>query len=70
MTEARQFRDEDRSAALLDNAQAQMLQARQASQAGFASALGSASSIALGGLIGEGKFGENLLKNFTDPDQD
>ena len=52
MREARQFRDEDRSAAIMDNAQAQMLQARQASQAGFASALGSLGGIALGGLAG------------------
>ena len=52
MREARQFRDEDRSAAIMDNAQAQMLQARQASQAGFASALGSLGGIALGGLVG------------------
>lgn len=52
MREARQFRDEDRSAAIMDNAQMQMLQARQASQAGFASALGSLGGIALGGLAG------------------
>jgi len=52
MTEQRQFRDEDRSAALLDNARAEMMGARQASRAGFASALGSLGGIALGGLAG------------------
>ena len=52
MREARQFRDEDRSAALLDQARGQMMQAREASQAGFASALGSLGGIALGGLVG------------------
>ena len=52
MREARQFRDEDRSAALLDQARNQMMQAREASQAGFASALGSLGGIALGGLAG------------------
>tara|TARA_R100000278_G_scaffold34413_1_gene30942 strand:- start:48 stop:1040 length:993 start_codon:yes stop_codon:yes gene_type:complete len=52
MREARQFRDEDRAAALLDQSRAQMMQAREASQAGFASALGSLGGIALGGLVG------------------
>ena len=52
MREARQFRDEDRSAALLDQARGQMMQAKEASQAGFASALGSLGGIALGGLAG------------------
>ena len=73
MREARQFRDEDRSAAIMDNAQAQMLQARQASQAGFASALGSLGGIALGGLVG-GKgslskafgLGDNPVPDLTD----
>ncbi len=52
MTEARQFRDEDRSAALLDQARMKMEGAQQASRAGFASALGSLGGIALGGLAG------------------
>lgn len=52
MREARQFRDEDRSAALLDQARAKMEGAQQASRAGFASALGSLGGIALGGLAG------------------
>lgn len=52
MREARQFRDEDRSAALLDQARARMEGAQQASRAGFASALGSLGGIALGGLAG------------------
>jgi hypothetical protein len=59
MREARQFRDEDRSAALLDQARGQMMQAREASQAGFASALGSLGGIALGGLVG----GKGALEN-------
>jgi hypothetical protein len=52
MREARQFRDEDRSAALLDQARMKMEGAQQASRAGFASALGSLGGIALGGLAG------------------
>jgi hypothetical protein len=52
MKEARQFRDEDRSAALLDQARMKMEGAQQASRAGFASALGSLGGIALGGLAG------------------
>ena len=73
MREARQFRDEDRSAAIMDNAQMQMLQAQQASKQGFASALGSLGGIALGGLIG-GKgslakafgLGDNPVPDLTD----
>ena len=52
MREARQFRDEDRSAALLDQARARMEGAPQASRDGCASALGSLGGIALGGLAG------------------
>jgi len=52
MREARQFRDEDRSAALLDQARMKMEGAQQASRAGFASALGSLGGIALGGIAG------------------
>ena len=49
MREARQFRDEDRQAALLDQARAQFMQARQQKEQALGSAIGG-----LAGLVGAG----------------
>ena len=62
--EARQFRDEDRQAGLLDAARAQAAQARQQARAGFGQALGGLVGFAGAGLIGgKGSFMKNLTAN-------
>lgn len=51
MREARQFRDEDRQAALLDQARAQFMQARQQKEQALGSAFGSLAGLVGGGLM-------------------
>jgi hypothetical protein len=61
--EARQFRDEDRQAGLLDAARARAAQAREQARAGFGQALGGLVGFAGAGLVGGGSFAENLKAN-------
>ena len=56
MREARQFRDEDRQAALLDQARAQFMQARQQKEQALGSAFGSLAGLVGGGLMGSAGF--------------
>ena len=51
MREARQFRDEDRQAALLDQARAQFMQARQQKEQALGSAIGGLAGLVGGGLL-------------------
>ena len=51
MREARQFRDEDRQAALLDQARAQFMQARQQKEQALGSAIGGLAGLVGGGLM-------------------
>ena len=56
MREARQFRDEDRQAALLDQARAQFMQARQQKEQALGSAIGGLAGLVGGGLMGSAGF--------------
>jgi len=56
MREARQFRDEDRQAALLDQARAQFMQARQQKEQALGSAIGGLTGLVGGGLMASSGF--------------
>ena len=56
MREARQFRDEDRQAALLDQARAQFMQARQQKEQALGSAIGGLAGLVGGGLMASSGF--------------
>ena len=59
MREARQFRDEDRQAALLDQARAQFMQARQQKEQALGSAIGG-----LAGLVGAAGVASSGFKDY------
>ena len=64
MREARQFRDEDRQAALLDQARAQFMQARQQKEQALGSAIGGLAGLVGGGLMGSAGFKDAQAEGF------
>jgi len=62
MREARQFRDEDRQAALLDQARAEFMQARQQKEQALGSAIGGLAGLVGGGAMAAQGFGSSQFK--------